>query len=102
CETLQALGHEARLAHDGPAALRAVERFTPEIALLDIGLPVMDGFELARRLHADKRLTDLRLIAVTGYGQAADRRRSAEAGFHAHLTKPVDFAALEALIRAAR
>ena len=66
--------------------------FVPKVALLDIGLPVMDGFELAQhfRDHEDPELRKVRLVAVTGYGQDHDRRRSAAAGFHEHLVKPVD------------
>jgi CheY-like chemotaxis protein len=78
------------VAYDGPSALTEAARFQPEVALLDIGLPVMDGFELARRLRRDlPRETPLRLIALTGYGQGSDRQRSAEAGFDRHFVKPV-------------
>jgi CheY-like chemotaxis protein len=87
-------------AEDGPAALAAAAQFRPEVALLDIGLPVMDGFELARQFRADPELRRTRLIAVTGYGQEHDRRRSAEAGFDAHLVKPVDIDELVRLLRA--
>jgi len=89
-------GHTVRVARDGPAALRLVEQFTPDIGLLDIGLPVMDGYELARRLRADPALAQLRLIAVTGYGQARDRAAAEQAGFDEHFVKPVDLAALKA------
>jgi PAS domain S-box-containing protein len=97
-DALAAMGHDARKAHDGPTALVAAAAHRPTIALLDIGLPVMDGYELGRRLRAMDGLADVRLVAVTGYGQAADRRRSMEAGFDAHLVKPVDLEALGALI----
>jgi CheY-like chemotaxis protein len=83
---LREAGHEVVLAHDGAQALRALETFSPEVALLDIGLPVMDGYELAARLR--DRLP-LRLAALTGYGQDHDRARSLTAGFHAHFVKPV-------------
>ncbi len=83
-------GHEVRVAHDGPAALEAASAFRPEVVLLDIGLPRMSGHEVAARLlrqpHAGRRL----LVAMTGYGQDEDRRRSHEAGFDHHLVKPVD------------
>jgi CheY-like chemotaxis protein len=81
------------VAHDGPEALAAAPGFVPEVALLDIGLPVMDGYELARRLRSLLG-AGLRLIAVTGYGQEHDRLRSFQAGFDEHLVKPVDLPAL--------
>ncbi len=95
-KALERLGYAVAIAHDGPAALRAAAVFEPEIALLDIGLPVMDGYELARRLRA---LRSLHLVALSGYGQEADRQRSAEAGFEVHLTKPVDLRHLESVVR---
>jgi PAS domain S-box-containing protein len=86
---LRRRGHQAEVAHDGPSALELYERFRPDAALLDIGLPVMDGYELARRLRA--RAGDgLLLVAVTGYGQDSDRQRSREVGFAYHLVKPVN------------
>jgi signal transduction histidine kinase len=94
-ESLRESG-EVRIAHDGPGALAMLSEFTPDVALLDLGLPVMDGFELARRIHAI--LPAVRLIAVSGYGQDRDRRRSAAAGFVEHLVKPVEFARLRALV----
>jgi CheY-like chemotaxis protein len=94
-ELLAELGHEVRVAHDGPSALDQARRFRPEVCLLDIGLPVMDGYELARRLRESRALPEgARIIAVTGYGQDADRRRSTEAGFSAHVVKPVDLEVL--------
>jgi signal transduction histidine kinase len=89
---LTEIGHDVRVAYDGPTALAVVKDFSPDIALLDIGLPGMDGYELAHELHA--RFGDLRMIAVSGYGQAGDRQRSADAGFAMHLVKPVTCAAL--------
>jgi PAS domain S-box-containing protein len=97
-DVLDAYGHDARTAFDGPSALRIADEFQPEIAVLDIGLPVMDGYELAERLRQQPALHDVRLIAVTGYGQESDRRRSLEAGFHAHLAKPVEIEALVGLV----
>jgi signal transduction histidine kinase/ActR/RegA family two-component response regulator len=91
-EALRARGHDVQVAFDGPTALAAVEGAHPRVALLDLGLPVMDGFELARRLR--ERLGRVRLVAVTGYGQEPDRRASAQAGFDAHLVKPVDLDAI--------
>jgi signal transduction histidine kinase len=86
-ELLAGQGHLVRVAHSGPEALRLLETFTPDAALLDIGLPVMDGYELAAALRGE--LPKIRLIALTGYGSSNDRQRSREAGFDAHLTKPV-------------
>jgi CheY-like chemotaxis protein len=81
------------VAHDGPSALRKAASFRPDIALLDIGLPVMDGYELARHLRAALPRAPL-FIALTGYGQQHDRQRSLDAGFVDHLVKPVDPARL--------
>jgi CheY-like chemotaxis protein len=96
-EVLESLGHETRVAFDGPAALDLVVDFRPDVALLDIGLPLMDGYELARQLVALDGERPL-LIAITGYGQASDHDRSRAAGFDAHLVKPVDVDALTALV----
>ena len=98
-EILGVSGHVTATAEDGPRALEAAARFRPDVALLDIGLPVMDGFELARQFRADPELRNMRLIAVTGYGQEHDRRQSAEAGFDSHLVKPVDVDQLLGLLR---
>ncbi len=87
-------GHEVRVAHDGATALLAAEAFKPEIVFLDIGLPHIDGYEVARRLRARPAMEQAVLIALTGYGQDDDRRRSHEAGFNSHLVKPVDLTAL--------
>jgi CheY-like chemotaxis protein len=89
--SLRLRGYGVRVAHDGPSAIEAAREFHPVIALLDIGLPVMDGYELAGRLRQLPGLEALRLVAVTGYGQESDRARSRAAGFHAHLVKPADF-----------
>jgi signal transduction histidine kinase len=97
-ELLQSLGHEAVVAHDGPRALALAAEFRPAIALLDIGLPVMDGYELARRLRASPGGEKLRLIAVTGYGEARDRSRALESGFDHHLVKPLDLRVLMGLL----
>jgi signal transduction histidine kinase len=88
------LGYSVEVAHDGPSALTKLQGFSPEIALVDIGLPVMGGYELAQRIRAERH-SQVRLLAVTGYGQPHDRQRSAEAGFEAHLVKPVDLALLD-------
>jgi CheY-like chemotaxis protein/two-component sensor histidine kinase len=99
-DLLRALGHTVQVASDGPSALETIPVFRPDVVLLDLGLPVMDGFELAERVRSDSRLAKVSLIAVTGYGQEVDRRRTREAGFASHLVKPVDLETLEALIRA--
>jgi CheY-like chemotaxis protein len=80
-------GQEVEVAHDGPSALEAAERFLPEVVLLDIGLPGMDGHEVARRLRGRPRFEHTTLVALTGWGQESDRRRSQEAGFDHHLVK---------------
>lgn len=95
---LQLGGHVTFLAHDGPDALKAAADFKPDIALLDLGLPGMDGYEVARALRGMPELDTLFLVAVTGWGGAEDRRRSKEAGFDEHLTKPVDISMIELLL----
>ena len=99
-DSLRALGHTIEVAHDGPSALAVAAAFQPTVALLDLGLPVMDGFELGERLRADESLRGVVLIAVTGYAQEADRQRTAAAGFSAHMVKPVDVIQVDALLRA--
>jgi PAS domain S-box-containing protein len=91
-------GHTVRTAHDGPKALELARELRPEVVLLDIGLPGMDGYQLARAFRGDDTLKDATLIAVSGYGQEHDRTRSREAGFDHHLIKPVDFDRLRALL----
>ena len=92
--TLQAIleldGHEVHLAHDGQAALEAAERLGPQVAVLDIGMPKLNGYEIARRIRSSDWGRHGRLIALTGWGQEGDRQRAFAAGFDAHLTKPVD------------
>ena len=95
---LASKGHQARMANDGPAALRICEEFKPSVAVLDIGLPVMDGYELAGRLREISGMEHVRLIAVTGYGQEADQQRTRAAGFDQHLVKPIDLEALESAL----
>ncbi|MDB4971128.1 MAG: hypothetical protein JWN44_6817 [Myxococcales bacterium] len=97
-DALAMLGYSTRVAHDGPEAIRVADEFAPDVGLLDIGLPVMDGYELAGRLRGAPGGERLRLVAVTGYGQESDRRRAAEVGFDAHLVKPVQIDAVAALI----
>ena len=95
---LRLTGHEVRTAYDGPTALDLARAHPPDVVLLDIGLPGMNGVEVARRMRQDFGLTDALLVALTGYGQDEDRRRSQEAGFNAHLVKPVDLDALHGLL----
>jgi signal transduction histidine kinase len=95
---LELEGHEVCAVYSAPAALEHARRFNPSVVLLDIGLPEMDGYEVARRMRAMPELRDVRLVAVTGYGQAEDRRRTRDAGFDDHLTKPVDLSNVERTI----
>ena len=97
-DILREHGHETSIAHDGPTALTKALVFRPDVALLDIGLPVMDGYELARRFRDLPELKRVQLLAVTGYGQQEDKERSRAAGFYEHLVKPIDFSRLRALI----
>jgi CheY-like chemotaxis protein len=99
-ELLQLWGYEARAVFDGEAGIMEAARFRPDVALLDIGLPGMDGYELARRLGGDREAGGPLLVALTGFGQEEDRRRSHEAGFALHLTKPVDLNELQRLLAA--
>jgi CheY-like chemotaxis protein len=80
------LGHEVRVAHDGASALVTAESLRPDVVFLDIGLPGMDGYDVAQALR--ERRLDARLVAVTGYGRPGDRQRALDSGFAAHLTKP--------------
>jgi len=95
---LSSLGHDVRTAVDGLQALETADVFQPEVVLLDIGMPHMDGYETARRLRENAALRNALLIALTGWGQEDARRRSVEAGFDHHLVKPVDLDVLEKLI----
>lgn len=96
---LQELGQEVYTAFDGPEALELARRHRPEVILLDIGLPIMDGYEVARRCRQDFRFENLTLVAMTGYGQDSDRLRSQQAGFDAHLVKPVNLDDLWLLLK---
>jgi PAS domain S-box-containing protein len=97
---LETLGYEVITVYDGAAALEAARAQRPEVVLLDIGMPGMDGYEVARRLRGEPAVQGAALIAVTGWGQEADRRCSREAGFDRHLVKPVELGALEAALEA--
>jgi signal transduction histidine kinase len=95
---LRLRGHEVHTAHDGPGALEEIARGRPEVVFLDLGLPGMSGYDVARQVRAQADTRDLRLVALTGYGTEADRVKSRAAGFDVHLAKPVDPQALDALI----
>ncbi|MGH8143056.1 MAG: ATP-binding protein, partial [Steroidobacteraceae bacterium] len=88
-------GHDVRAAHSGQEALQELPAFQPDVLLLDIGLPGMDGYEVARRIRSKPELPKISLIALTGYGQAEDRQRELAAGFDGHFTKPVDLSQLQ-------
>jgi CheY-like chemotaxis protein/anti-sigma regulatory factor (Ser/Thr protein kinase) len=95
---LQVMGNEVHTAHDGPSALEAAVTFRPHVVLLDIGLPGISGYDVAHRMRQMPEVKDAVLIAQTGWGQAEDKRRSEDAGFNAHLVKPVDTAKLRSLL----
>jgi CheY-like chemotaxis protein len=95
-------GHDVRVAHDGPAALTTVDADPPDLVFLDIGMPVMNGYDVAQRLRRRPGLENLLLVAMTGWGQEEDRRRSQEAGFDHHLVKPVEPDALHKLLAGMR
>ena len=95
---LQMMGHETRVAHDGRAAVEVAEVFRPDVALLDIGMPRLDGYQAVSMIAARPWAHATLLVALTGWGQEADRERSKAAGFHRHLTKPVDLDVLRDLL----
>jgi PAS domain S-box-containing protein len=96
---LKVLGHEVVTASGGEEGLEQCERFNPEVVLLDLNMPGMSGLEVAKRIRAVPKLRQLKLIALTGYGQEQDKERTLQAGFDAHLVKPVDVAELEQLFK---
>lgn len=95
---LEILGNDVQVTHDGPSALRVLDTFQPTVVLLDIGMPGMDGYEVARQVRRRRERDRVTLIAVTGWGQEEDQRRSREAGFNHHLVKPVDLGVLRSLL----
>jgi CheY-like chemotaxis protein len=95
---VQLLGAEVHIARSGPAALAELDAFHPGDVLLDIGMPGMDGYEVAQRIRAQPRFNTVRLIALTGWGQEEDRRRAHDSGFDHYLVKPVDLEALQVLL----
>jgi CheY-like chemotaxis protein len=96
---VRALGHDVEVTFSGDEALAVAERFRPDVVLMDIGLPGLDGYQTAAALRATPWGGGVRLIAVSGWARDADRRRAHEAGFDRHLTKPIDPDVLEALLR---
>ena len=98
-DLLRAIGYEVRTAHDGMGAIAALADFTPDLAILDIGLPDMDGYALARKLADRARTANLRLVALTGYGGEADRSRALASDFDEHFVKPVAFDRLLAAVQ---
>jgi CheY-like chemotaxis protein len=98
---LRLRGHEVRLSYDGQSALEEAHAFKPDVMFLDLNLPRMDGYEVARRLRQEPAMRDMMLVAMTGYGQEEDRQRTREAGFHLHMVKPVDFDKIEELLSSA-
>jgi signal transduction histidine kinase/ActR/RegA family two-component response regulator len=99
-DALRDVGYDARIAHDGPAGIEVARTFRPRVVLLDIGLPIVDGYQVAARLRAECAAAPLALVALTGYGQSADRARAKMAGFDEHLVKPVELrSVLEVLER---
>ena len=97
---LRMLGADVRVEYSGADALRALDEYEPGVTLLDIGMPGMDGIEVARRLRENQRHRKITLIALTGWGQKEDIRRTREAGFEHHLIKPADVGALQELLLA--
>ena len=95
-------GYDTRVAHDASTALSVAAAFSPHIAFLDIGLPAMDGYELASHLRKLPGLAGVHLVAVTGYGQDSDRQKVREAGFHYHIVKPIDLDLLDAAVMTRR
>ena len=95
---LRLTGHQVQVAYDGVAGVVAAERFAPDVILLDVGMPKLNGYDAARRIRETAWGVHITLIALTGWGQETDRARSAAAGFNVHLVKPVDFAALTKLL----
>ena len=97
-DLLSYFGYQVMAAYDGLSAIEKARDYHPDFVLLDIGLPGMDGYEVARRLRGVKEFEDAMIIAITGYGQEEDSRKSREAGFDHHLVKPVDYDVLKSLM----
>jgi CheY-like chemotaxis protein len=99
---LELRGAEVHVVHDGPTALKELDSYEPSVVLLDIGMPGMDGYEVARRIRERPEHRHVVLIALTGWGQREDRERTRAAGFAHHLTKPADVSVLESMLAPAR
>lgn len=99
---LEALGHEVRKASDGQETLQAVTAWRPDVALLDIGMPILDGYEVARRIRSEPWGAQLFLVAVSGWGQSEDRQRATDAGFDLHFRKPIGLSTLEGILEKAQ
>jgi CheY-like chemotaxis protein len=95
---LRVNGHQVQVAHDGPTAVEAARVYRPNLILLDIGLPGMNGFEVAKKVRNELDLGNVVLVAMTGYGQDADKQRSQESGFDFHLVKPTNFSAVKQIL----
>ena len=95
---LSSMGHTAAVANDGYQALRMLPGFAPQVILLDLGMPGLSGYDVAAEIRKDRRNDGVRLVALTGWGGASDRERSARAGFDRHLTKPATLDAIEAAL----
>ncbi|HSS28158.1 MAG TPA: response regulator, partial [Usitatibacter sp.] len=95
---LDVLGADVRVAHDGVAALGIMDTFEPSVVILDIGMPGMDGYEVARRIRSGFPGRNVCIVALSGWGQEEDRRRARDSGFDHHLIKPVEIATLQALL----
>ena len=93
---LRMMGHETEVAHDGPTAVARADAFHPDVVLLDIGLPLMDGYQVARQIRSER--PDVLLVAITGYGQSSDVERAYDAGFDHHMVKPVELRAVRDLL----
>lgn len=99
---IEGTGDEVEMCHSGPAALSLVQTFRPDVVLLDIGMPVMDGLQVCAALRADPEQANLKIVAQSGYGDMAMQTRTTEAGFDKHLVKPVDFDELLELLASFR
>jgi CheY-like chemotaxis protein len=95
---LEMTGHDTRLAYDGPAAMQAAIAYHPDVVLLAIGLPGLDGYKVAQRIRQQAKLKNVVLVALTGYGQDSDRQRSQDTGFDHHLVKPDDYNDIEKIL----
>jgi CheY-like chemotaxis protein len=98
-EAVRLDGHEVRVAHEGQSALEQAASFAPEVVLLDIGLPGLDGYQVVRRMRELPQLDRTLIVALTGFGQESDRERALQAGFDEHLVKPVDLDTIQAVLR---